>query len=256
MRSPGASSAPDAASGVGWRASRPAMANRRRRSRLGSQRRAFPIRTRICVQASSSQPARRSRTRPGSGRTPSAAGSAARRPSRSGCGPRTWRAAGGAAPGRRAARAWCRWRSRDLEVSQARNSCVPPPESARISTFRRSRRGSWAIASRGASMWSAAVFEPALPGRGTMTTGSPFPASPWSVQAVMGDGRRSSSRSERPVPSPGECAVTMVASRSMVTRPPPAPGAASPQTPRPAPALPPARPRSPPALAARPRPGC
>ena len=41
---------------------------------------------------------------------------------------------------------------------------MPPPESVRISTCRRHCLGSWARASRVASMWSAAVLEPALPG--------------------------------------------------------------------------------------------
>ena len=46
--------------------------------------------------------------------------------------------------------------------------------------------GSWASASRAASIWSAAVFEPAFPGRSTMARGSPFPSAPWSAQAVIG----------------------------------------------------------------------
>ena len=55
-----------------------------------------------------------------------------------------------------------------------------------MSTLRRSRRGSWASASREASIWSAAVFEPALPFRSTMVSGSPFLPAPWSAKAVMG----------------------------------------------------------------------
>jgi hypothetical protein len=47
-------------------------------------------------------------------------------------------------------------------------------------------RGSWASASRAASMWSAAVLEPAFPGRSTMASGSPIPSAPWSAQAVIG----------------------------------------------------------------------
>jgi hypothetical protein len=30
------------------------------------------------------------------------------------------------------------------------------------------------------------VFDPAFPGRSTMASGSPFPVSPWSAQAVIG----------------------------------------------------------------------
>ena len=63
---------------------------------------------------------------------------------------------------------------------------MPPPESARISTRRRRWRGSWASASRVASMWSAAVFDPALPGRSMMASGSPDPAAPWSAKTVSG----------------------------------------------------------------------
>ena len=47
-------------------------------------------------------------------------------------------------------------------VSQATNSWVPPPESVRISTRRRSVAGSWASASRATSMWSLAVFAPGV----------------------------------------------------------------------------------------------
>ena len=58
------------------------------------------------------RPARRSRTRSGSGRSRAGAGCAGRCPWRSGSGPRTGPGGGGAAPGRRAARPWCWWRSR------------------------------------------------------------------------------------------------------------------------------------------------
>ena len=63
---------------------------------------------------------------------------------------------------------------------------MPPPESARTRALRRRWRGSWASASRVASIWSAAVFDPALPARSMMASGSPFPAAPWSAKAVMG----------------------------------------------------------------------
>lgn len=77
---------------------------------------------------------------------------------------------------------------RPRRVSQATNSWVPPPESVRISVCRprRSRFGSWARASLVASMWSAAVLEPALPGRSKPTTGSPDPSRPWSTIPISG----------------------------------------------------------------------
>ena len=63
---------------------------------------------------------------------------------------------------------------------------MPPPESARISTWRRSQAGSWASASRVAAIWSAAVFDPAFPGRSMMASGSPDPPAPWSANTVSG----------------------------------------------------------------------
>ena len=90
---------------------------------------------------------------------------------------------------------------------------MPPPESARISTLRRRWRGSWASASRVASIWSAAVFDPALPARSTMASGSPFPSG-----AVVGEGGQGvmavksargavpafrPARFPRPLPAPG-----------------------------------------------------
>jgi hypothetical protein len=35
-------------------------------------------------------------------------------------------------------------------------------------------------------LWSAAVLEPAFPGRRTSASGSPEPSGPWSAQAVIG----------------------------------------------------------------------
>ena len=35
-------------------------------------------------------------------------------------------------------------------------------------------------------MWSAAVFDPAFPGRSSTASGSPVPAGPWSTNAVNG----------------------------------------------------------------------
>ena len=84
--------------------------------------------------------------------------------------------------------------------------------------MRRRWRGSWASASRAASMWSAAVFEPAFPGRSTMASGSPFPSAPWSAQAVIGWNPKVFFQVGAAC-SFSECAITMVASRSTVTRP-------------------------------------
>jgi hypothetical protein len=62
-------------------------------------------------------------------------------------------------------------------------SWVAPAESVRISTFRpirppfpvngNCRSASWIIV-----MWSAAVFDPALPGRNIIAKGSPVPSLP------------------------------------------------------------------------------
>ena len=104
---------------------------------------------------------------------------------------------------------------------------MPPPESVRTSTLRRRCRGSCASASRVASMWSAAVFDPAFPGRSTMASGSPFPPAPWSAQAVIG-WKPNVFFQVGAACCFSECAITIVASRSTVTRPPSAPGAASP----------------------------
>jgi hypothetical protein len=68
--------------------------------------------------------------------------------------------------------------------SQAVNSCVPPPESVRISARRPA--GSCARASFVTAMWSAAVFEPALPGRSMMASASPVPSPPWPANAPSG----------------------------------------------------------------------
>lgn len=67
---------------------------------------------------------------------------------------------------------------RPRRVSQATNSWVSPLESVRISAWRprRNRFGSWARSGVVASMWSAAVLEPALPGRSEPTTARPAAA--------------------------------------------------------------------------------
>ena len=63
--------------------------------------------------------------------------------------------------------------------------------------------------------------------RSTMAVGSPFPACPWSAQAVSGWNPKVFFQVGAAWSLP-ECATTMVASRSTVTRPPSAPGALSP----------------------------
>jgi hypothetical protein len=104
---------------------------------------------------------------------------------------------------------------------------VPPPEPVRTRTRRRRWRGSWARDSRVAPMWPAAVSEPAFPARSTMAVGSPFPPAPWSAQAVSG-WKPYDFFQVGAACSFSECAITIVASRSTVTRPPSAPGALSP----------------------------
>ena len=96
---------------------------------------------------------------------------------------------------------------------------MPPPESARTRTLRRRWRGSCASASRAVSMWSAAVFDPAFPGRSTIASGSPFPPAPWSAQAVIGWNPNVFFQVGAAC-SFSECAITIVASRSTVTSPP------------------------------------
>jgi len=76
-------------------------------------------------------------------------------------------------------------------------------------------------------MWSAAVLDPALPARSTMARGSPFPPAPWSAKAVRGWKPKDFFQVGAAC-SFSEWAITMVASRSTVTSPPSAPGAASP----------------------------
>ena len=50
-------------------------------------------------------------------------------------------------------------------VIQSNNPCEAPAPSARINSLRRCAAGTWAIAADRTAMWSAAVFEPAFPGR-------------------------------------------------------------------------------------------
>src|SRR5450759_3833637 len=64
---------------------------------------------------------------------------------------------------------------------------VDPAPSMRTSTdLPRRAPGSWARALVSTLMWSAAVFDPALPGRSAITNGSPVPSGPWSTNAHNG----------------------------------------------------------------------
>src|SRR5665648_1101284 len=64
---------------------------------------------------------------------------------------------------------------------------VDPAPSMRTSTdFACRAPGSWARAAVITAMWSAAVFDPALPGRSAIANGSPVPAPPWSTNAHNG----------------------------------------------------------------------
>jgi hypothetical protein len=77
------------------------------------------------------------------------------------------------------------------EVSQFSTWWVPPAASARTSTRRPGRMpvrwpGSWRSAWRSTAMWSAAVFDPALPARSNTLSGSPVPSGPWSTNAHSG----------------------------------------------------------------------
>ncbi len=102
-------------------------------------------------------------------------------------------------------------------VSHRVKSLVPPAPSARTNTFLPGRDGlipgSCLNASLVTPMWSAAVFDPARPGRSRSARGSPVPSGPWSTNAHNG---------WCPYPflnvgsadSLSECAVIKVASRS------------------------------------------
>ena len=71
------------------------------------------------------------------------------------------------------------------------------------------------------------MFDPALPARSTIASGSPFPLAPWSAKAAMGWKPKDFFQVGAACCF-SEWAITIVASRSTVTSPPPAPGAASP----------------------------
>jgi hypothetical protein len=66
------------------------------------------------------------------------------------------------------------------------------------------------------AMWSAAVFDPALPGRSNTASGSPLPSPPWSAKVQIG-------WNPNPRLNVGAacsfslCAVTRVASSSMIS---------------------------------------
>ena len=63
---------------------------------------------------------------------------------------------------------------------------VPPAESARTRTRSRWPESSWASARAVTATWSAAVLDPALPGRRIAASGVPVPAAPWSANARIG----------------------------------------------------------------------
>ena len=104
---------------------------------------------------------------------------------------------------------------------------MPPPESVRISTRRRSLRGSCASASLATSMYSAAVFDPAFPARSKMAGASPPAPALWSANAPSG-WKPNVFFQLGAAFSFSECASTMVASMSTGIRLPSAPGARSP----------------------------
>ena len=104
---------------------------------------------------------------------------------------------------------------------------MPPPESVRISTRRRWRRGSCASASRVTSMCSAAVLDPALPGRSMIASASPAAPAPWSANAARGWNPNVFFHVGAAF-SLSECAITIVASMSTGISDPSAPGARSP----------------------------
>jgi len=87
-------------------------------------------------------------------------------------------------PGRGKPTEWANRR----RVSQASSSWVPPAPSMRTSTClpRQRRPGSWASEARMTVLWSATVFDPALPLRSRKASGSPLPAGPWSTKAHSG----------------------------------------------------------------------
>ena len=87
-------------------------------------------------------------------------------------------------------------------VSQSRNSCVPPPESARISTWRRRCRGSCASAEPGRLDMVRGGVRPGVPR--PQHDGQRLPAPVrrrGRRRRSAGGSRRSSSRSGRPAPS-------------------------------------------------------
>ena len=67
---------------------------------------------------------------------------------------------------------------------------MPPAPSVRTNTFFPGRDastpGNAFRAVRATVMWSAAVFDPALPLRSSIVNGSPAPPGPWSTNATNG----------------------------------------------------------------------
>jgi len=106
-------------------------------------------------------------------------------------------------------------------VIQSRTAWVDPAPSVRISTLRPGRvpdrwPGSWARAPLITTMWSAAVFDPALPGRSIIANGSPVPSLPWSMNEH--DGWKPKPRlNVARASSFSEWEATRVASRSTIS---------------------------------------
>lgn len=106
-------------------------------------------------------------------------------------------------------------------VIQSRTAWVDPAPSVRISTLRPGRvpgrwPGSWARAPLITVMWSAAVFDPALPGRSIIANGSPVPSLPWSMNEH--DGWKPKPRlNVARASSFSEWEATRVASRSTIS---------------------------------------
>ena len=77
-------------------------------------------------------------------------------------------------------------------------------------------RPAWSRAREITSMWSAAVFAPALPGRSMIAAHSPAPSAPWSNHAVRG-WYPNPPLNVGAAPSLAQCASTRVASTSITS---------------------------------------
>ena len=102
-------------------------------------------------------------------------------------------------------------------ISSARVWWVDPAPSIRTRTVRPGRdpTPAWSSAWRITVLWSAAVFDPALPGRYMITAASPEPVRPWSMNAHNGWWPKPF-LNVGAASSFSEWAVTRVASTSMI----------------------------------------